>query len=502
MSPTSGFWERILGVAADINATSYYELLGLSPDASADDVRDAYYKLVRLLHPDRHARQSDERRRALTIVYARLGEGYRVLSNPSARAEYDQGLAAGKQRHTEAEKQRSLRDDRDPRNPQAKTLFEEGQRLLAAGDKKGARSRWDLARQFEPGSKAIAAAIAELKEAERQRLAPEQPAPVAETAEPKAADTPPPALKRQQPRADTRHPLARPVKIRCKSWDKVQTLYTRDISRGGMFLRTTKAIEQGTPLRIVLTLPDERVLELEAEVARVVTAADADKRGPGMGIRFLDVDAKRQQLEDILASLPTSKAKLDLGEEPSTLRPPTQPPAIVKPSTAPTAADEVKVLAELRKTLASSMAQSPVARLGVPDGSDLTAVRKGWLVMAKRYHPDHFRRYAATDIHETASELFYVLRMTYEKLRQHLGNAASQTSAPSRTGGPSAAQLERAVAQDPNNGSLRARYHVAAGHEALAGGDRAGARQHFESALVFDKQCHEAIEALRGGEQR
>lgn len=291
MSQKPSFWDRILSVAKDINTTSYYELLGLEPDASADDVREAYYKLVRVLHPDRHARQSRERREALTKVYARIGEAHRVLSNPATRAEYDQGLGAGKQRHSETPK-RPLRNPADPSNPQAKKLFEEGQRMFAAGNKKGARSRWELAQQFDRASRAIADALEQLDEADRRRLAPAQRT---------SSDGSESGGRPPQRRASTRHPLARPVKIRCKSWEKVETVLTRDISRGGMFLRTPKPLEVGTPLVIILKLPDERSLEIDAEVAHAVTKADAGNKDSGMGVRFVDAEAKRQQLEAILA---------------------------------------------------------------------------------------------------------------------------------------------------------------------------------------------------------
>jgi molecular chaperone DnaJ len=57
-----------------------YEILGVSRDASDDDIKRAYRKLARELHPD--AGGDEERFKELTTAYE-------VLRNPQARANYD-----------------------------------------------------------------------------------------------------------------------------------------------------------------------------------------------------------------------------------------------------------------------------------------------------------------------------------------------------------------------------------------------------------------------------
>ena len=70
---------------------NYYEELGLTPRASAEEIREAYRGLARLLHPDQ---QQDERlRRLADSQMKRLNELHDVLADPQRRRLYDLGLA-------------------------------------------------------------------------------------------------------------------------------------------------------------------------------------------------------------------------------------------------------------------------------------------------------------------------------------------------------------------------------------------------------------------------
>lgn len=71
---------------------TFYDELGLSPQASAEEIRESYRTLVRLLHPDQH--QDEKLRRAAEIQLKRLNFIYSELSDPERRKRYDQGLSA------------------------------------------------------------------------------------------------------------------------------------------------------------------------------------------------------------------------------------------------------------------------------------------------------------------------------------------------------------------------------------------------------------------------
>jgi len=64
----------------------YYEVLGLSKDASADDIRRTFKKLALRYHPDRNP----ESRKEAEERFKEIAEAYEVLGDPEKRRRYDQ----------------------------------------------------------------------------------------------------------------------------------------------------------------------------------------------------------------------------------------------------------------------------------------------------------------------------------------------------------------------------------------------------------------------------
>lgn len=69
---------------------NFYEILGVSEDASQEDIQRAYRRLAVRFHPDKNP---DDK--AAEEKFKDLGQAYAVLSDPGKRAQYDQQLHMG-----------------------------------------------------------------------------------------------------------------------------------------------------------------------------------------------------------------------------------------------------------------------------------------------------------------------------------------------------------------------------------------------------------------------
>ncbi|MCC6995071.1 MAG: DnaJ domain-containing protein [Deltaproteobacteria bacterium] len=84
----------------------FYQLLGLARGDDKQAVKRAYFKLARVIHPDRYyGKQLGSYKAKLDAIFTRISRAYEVLSSDSMRADYDAQLAV---------------IDRDPRRAQVR----------------------------------------------------------------------------------------------------------------------------------------------------------------------------------------------------------------------------------------------------------------------------------------------------------------------------------------------------------------------------------------------
>lgn len=70
-------------------AKNYYEILGVSKDASEDDIKKAYRKLALKWHPDKWSSSSEAEKKEAEEKFKDIGEAYGVLSDSEKRKQYD-----------------------------------------------------------------------------------------------------------------------------------------------------------------------------------------------------------------------------------------------------------------------------------------------------------------------------------------------------------------------------------------------------------------------------
>ncbi len=80
------------------DAVDYYEVIGLSPEADANEIKLAYYALARRYHPDRfHIQSGTPQHARISSAFARVTQAYETLTDPGARSAYDAGLDRSRQ---------------------------------------------------------------------------------------------------------------------------------------------------------------------------------------------------------------------------------------------------------------------------------------------------------------------------------------------------------------------------------------------------------------------
>ncbi|KAI7905675.1 X-domain of DnaJ-containing-domain-containing protein [Cokeromyces recurvatus] len=78
-------WSRKRGTDENPVSTEYYDILGISPSATQNDIKKAYRKLAIKYHPDKNLDNPNAEEK-----FKKISEAYQVLSDPALRKRYNE----------------------------------------------------------------------------------------------------------------------------------------------------------------------------------------------------------------------------------------------------------------------------------------------------------------------------------------------------------------------------------------------------------------------------
>ena len=100
-------------------------------------------------------------------------------------------------------------------------------------------------------------------------------------------------------RTQERVPVKLQIEVPLANWEQVRSVYTTNISKGGLLFTLSSPASMPAAVDLTLTLPDGRKLTVQSEVRHVARrdgSADFD-----VGVQFQELDAEtRRAFEDAL----------------------------------------------------------------------------------------------------------------------------------------------------------------------------------------------------------
>lgn len=212
--------------------------------------------------------------------------------------------------------------------------------------------------------------------------------------------------------------VGRTLHVRCTTWEQVEAFHSRKLRRGKLLsMKVPFQAELGTGVTLGLELPNGVVIAIDGTV---------QKASPIQGDTKTWIEVELIGLTpEVLARIKAMAAEA-AAPKPAVAEPPPQPapppPPLATPIVKRSPADELPsderqlfqhLTAELRK-----LRQLPVHEvLGVSREADASEIRRGWMNLVRRHHPDLVTRHNAPAITHLAEELTILGNRAYERLR-------------------------------------------------------------------------------------
>jgi hypothetical protein len=224
---------------------------------------------------------------------------------------------------------------------------------------------------------------------------------------------------------------SRTIRVRCTSWDQVESFYTEKLRNGDtLVVRTPFRPALGDAVTVALSLPDGLVFALDGRVSKL-GAADTTGKHP-VALRMVGLTPEvRAQLAQLVSEARGGPAVPAVAPSTPPVPAPAQPvdAAPAEPRVEDVLPEELDVFQDL-ETAWKRLRELPAHEvLGVTPDATLRQVRDGYFTLTKRHHPDVFGRYRSPALRTLASEVFIHINLAYDRLRA-IAPAAERVPAP------------------------------------------------------------------------
>ncbi len=224
---------------------------------------------------------------------------------------------------------------------------------------------------------------------------------------------------------------ARTLHVRCATWQQVEVFHTRKLRRGKLLsMKVPFHCDPGAEVTLNLELPNEVVIVIDGTVLKSSPVEPDPKAArPEVGKTWLEVELIGFT-EDVVARIRRMAAGVDLDPDPEPTPTPVRPGRVTGQMhvTDDLPADERAVFQHLTAELRRLRSVAVHEVLGVPRDADAEQIRRGWMDLVRRHHPDLVARRNAPAISHLAEELTILANRAYDRLRVALvaeGRASS-----------------------------------------------------------------------------
>lgn len=84
-SSRGNMWTDAKKEKKEVKDTEFYDILGVKPNATSNEIKKAYYKVARLTHPDKVGKTDPQAKEK----FQKVGQAYQVLIDDKNREKYD-----------------------------------------------------------------------------------------------------------------------------------------------------------------------------------------------------------------------------------------------------------------------------------------------------------------------------------------------------------------------------------------------------------------------------